>query len=216
MTNLLLGTLLILAAVASPQEKRPWALTVDERLALRANPQLAAQRTGTVKTLGVASAKSSTQWVDRFSGKDHPELFLPHEVFGQLVNMAFTGPPRANEIVREGFAPDVKRYGFPPDFWERLRVITAPYVADVNAMRDNLAGVRQQSGRSRQRAEQALALSHADVCRSRAEALAAVRNAFGHERVDRFLYEVIVTGMFHSEDRVADAALLRRAEGGCR
>ena len=217
MTHLLLRTLLTLATVAAaPAAKKPWALTIDERLSMRANSELAAERIGAVRRMATAGAKSSSQWVDQFNGKDHPELFFPHEVFKQLVEMAYAGPPRANEIVRSGFTPEVRRYGFPPDFWERLQVITAPHIADVNAARDNLAALRLQNGRARQRAEQALALSHADVCRSRADALAAARKAFGSERFDRFLYEVIVTGMFHSEDRVADPELLRRAEGGCR
>jgi len=217
MTHLLLGILLTLAtAAATPVEKKPWTLSVEERIALRADPKLAAERAGVTRQLQATAKTKSSVWVDDFNGKTHPELFLPHEVFRELVELAYTGPPRANQIIYEGFMPDAKRHGLPPDFWQRLQVITAAYVSDIHAVKDNLHSLRGQSGRVRQRTEAILALKHVDECRSRADALAAARKEFGSERFDRFMYEVIVAGMFHSEDRVADAAILRRMEGGCR
>jgi len=213
MTHLLLGLLL---ALATPDARHPWELSVDERIALRANAELAAERAGVARQLQATAKTKSSAWVDDFNGKTHPELFLPHEVFRELVELVYTGPPRANQIIYDGFMPDVKRHGLPPDFWERLQVITAAYVSDIHAVRDNLHSLRGQSGRARERTQAILKLKNADECRSRADALAAARKEFGSERFDRFMYEVIVAGMFHSEDRVADAAILRRMEGGCR
>jgi hypothetical protein len=194
-------------------------LTVEERIALRTNPQLAQERVleqRRVKASVLSKTSEVTPWVDEFVGKTHPELFLPHEVFREFINLAFKGPPRASQIVREGFAPEVRRHQLPADFWERLQSISAVYVADLWADGDLLAAVQQQSGNAKRRAEQALALKQTDVCRSRADALAAARREFGQERLDRFLYEVMAVNMFHSADRLLDAEQLRKAERGCR
>ena len=61
-----------------------------------------------------------------------------------------------------------------------------------------------------------LELKRTDVCRSRAEALAAARKAFGRERFDHFLYEYVAINMFEITDRLPTAEQLRQWEGGCR
>jgi hypothetical protein len=53
------------------------------------------------------------------------------------------------------------------------------------------------------------------MCAAAARRRLTPRNEFGRERFDRFLYEVVVTGMFHEGDRLADPELLRKTAGGC-
>jgi hypothetical protein len=191
-TVLLLVAIAIAGAAVAQTPKAPWALTVEERIALRTNADLA------------------------FDGKTHPELFLPHEVFRNLIQFAFAADPRTGEVVRRGYRSDVDRHGLPADFWDRLRSVSTIYISDAVAERDVGRSLHQLSGPARRRAEEALALKRVDLCRSQADALTAARREFGRERFDRFLYEVFAVDMFHASDRLLDPALLRRAEAGCR
>lgn len=222
MKQAVISLLLMLFAVPvlAQSAKKPWTLTVEERIALRTNAELARERVRRdsdrrVQTFSTPSSERSPI-VDAFDGKTHPELFLPYEVFRTLIGLAFVGSPRTGSVVRDGHMPDVRRHGLPADFWERLQSVSAVYVADDWALTDIAAAVRQQRGPARQRAEEALALKQTDLCRSRADALAAARLEFGRERFDRFLYEVFAVNMFSSADRLPDADLLRQAEEGCR
>lgn len=207
---------------AEQRAKPAWEWTVEERIAARTNPELARERARDGARRNPASTaavegKRRAPVVDNFNGKTHPELFLPHQVFDQLVKLAFTGDARASEIVQSGFASRVREHGLPNDFWERLRVISAVYVADENALTDALARVRRESGARRQRAEQTLAITRDQVCRSRADALAEARRVFGRERFDRFLYEAVAPGMFSTAFKtLPKAELLRKTEEGCR
>lgn len=200
--------------------KAAWQFTEDERIALRTNPALARERLSE-RHLGAPSKIRPTsadgqRWADSFNGRTHPELFLPHEVFSEFVNLAFGGDPRTRDIVRHGMVADIRKAGLPADFWERLEATIAFHLADVRAERDLLASRSKTSGSARERAEKSLELKRADVCRSRADALAAARNAFGRERFDRFLYEAVAINMFYSSDRLPTTTDLRRWEGGCR
>lgn len=217
--------LLLLAVIATlpliaQSPKEPWTLTLEERIALRTNPELARERVRRdsgrrVQTFSTPSSERSPT-VDAFDGKTHPELFLPHQVFDELVNLAFLGTPQMGQGVRKGRMPEVKRHGLPPDFWERLQSVSAIFIADSWAERDIGQGLHKLSGRARKRVEEALTLRQTDVCRSRADALAAARNEFGRERFDRFLYEVVAVHMFSVADRLPDPELFRQAAEGCR
>lgn len=218
-------TVMVLAAFAAavtavPQAPRePWKLTLDARIALRTNAVLARERVRQTARRQPSSASSENQpmpWVDKFNGQTHPELFLPYQVFDQLMRLAFLSDPQSAHVVRQGFVRDVKRHGLPSDFWERLRAVSSIFIGDVLARRDLAGSLRQQDGPARGRLEEALELKHNDICRSRADALAAARREFGPERFDRFLYEVIATNMFHAADRLPDPKLLRQLESGCR
>lgn len=208
--------LVVLLALLVAATKEPWALTVEERIALRSDPRLARERIGGGETKAASASSKPSPWVDRFNGKDHPELFLPHEVFDEFVTLGFSRDARSRQVAQEGFMPAVRQHGLPADFWLRVESLSAAFVADRRAELDLLRTVSRTTGQSRGRAEQALALKQQDVCRSRADALVAARDAFGRERFDRFLYEVMATKMFLSADKIPEPQLLRRLEGGCR
>jgi hypothetical protein len=203
------------AAAAEPAPRRSWEWTLEDRIALRTSAEAAQQRllVSGRRTKGVAkfaaNAKSATV-VDSFDGQTHPELFLPYQVFEELVKLSLLSDVRTSQLFREGLSPEVQRYGLPPDFWDRLRTISAIYTADVHAMRNAqlkvAANQKTDSVTDRYRA----------LCRSRAEALAAARAEFGRQRLDRFLYEVIAVNMFSTAFSLPDPALLRQAEEGCR
>jgi hypothetical protein len=168
------------------------------------------------QAVSAQTSSPTNRFVDAFEGKHHPELFLPHEVFDELIKLAFTGSPRASRIIQDGFKHDVKRIGLPSDFWERLHSLSTIYIADLGDLTDAGAGIRKLTGRGRERAEARLAARQVDLCRSRVDALDAARREFGRERFDRFLYEVIAVNMFYGADRLPYAELLQQAERGCR
>jgi len=205
---MLLLTVAVTIPVAAHQSaKEPWELQLEERVALRTNPELARRRIevgNRVQTSSMARRADGPAWVDRFDGKTHPELFLPHEVFDELLKLAFTGDPRMGQVVRNGLARQVERHGLPADFWNRLESVSTVYLADAWALRNPLP------------AEEALTLKQTDACRSRSDSLAAARNEFGRERFDRFLYEVIAVNMFSASDRIPARDSLLMIERGCR
>ncbi|HEX2062082.1 MAG TPA: hypothetical protein VHK90_15175, partial [Thermoanaerobaculia bacterium] len=198
----------------------PWTLTLDERIALRTNPELARERVRAARAAdGVRGAATNAQVrepADSFDGRSHPELFLPHEVFRSLISLAFQGPPRVNHNFRDSVQPELTRIGLPGDFWQKLESICLVHVADVAAEAEIGGSLATLSGGARTRAKQMLDLKQTDVCRSRADALAAARAEFGRERFDRFLYEVIAVHKFHVDDHPLNPAILRWVEGGCR
>lgn len=200
------------------ETKQAWEWTLEERIAHRTNVELARERVVAAKRTQTSSADNleRRRTVDAFDGKTHPELFLPHEVFEQLISMAFWRDPRSGQLIRDDLLPEIKRHGLPEDFWERLEAVSAVYNGDFWALKDIGAGVREQSGRRRRQAEEAMALKQADICRSGAEAFAAARIGFGRERFDRFLYEVIAVKMFYVAGRLPNPDALRKNEGGCR
>jgi hypothetical protein len=214
---------LLAAIITAPligQPKPAWTWTVQERIAFRTDSNLARERVRNDKRVqahGVPSGEPETQpWADQFNGQSHPELFLPHEVFDELVKLAFLGSPRTGQVVRKGFLPEIRRHGLPTDFWQQLESLSTFYFADYWAVSDLLRdSTRRQSGADRERAEESLVLKHTAACRSRAAALAAARKEFGSERFDRFLYDVIAVNMFSATDRLPDPELLRQAERGC-
>jgi len=216
-TMFLLAGIAMAPVVAQPPVK-PWTLTLEERIALRTNPELARQRTAIrSQTADGASVNSGLKSiVDDFDGKTHPELFLPHELFRELIGLAFLSPPRFSQVIREDLMPQVRQHGLPSDFWQRLQSLSAGNAADMRAVDDLNERIRQQGGRARERAQQALPFKNADACRSRAEALAAARNEFGRDAFDSFLYDVIAANMHHVADRLPEPELLRQAERGCR
>jgi hypothetical protein len=208
--------LLVLLALLVAAAKEPWALTVEERIALRSDPQLARERIRGGQTRAASTSSKPSPWVDRFNGKDHPELFLPHEVFDEFISLGFNRDARSRQNAQEGFRSEVRQHGLPADFWLRLESLSAAFIADRRAELDLLRTISRMTDQNRRRAEQALALKQRDVCRSRADALAAARDAFGRERFDRFLYEVMATKMFLSADKIPEPQLLRGLEEGCR
>jgi hypothetical protein len=209
----------VTASTVGLQPGKPaWQFTDEERIALRTNAALARQRVAerqqsrTAAQIHAASV-AGQQLADSFDGA-HAELFLPSEVFSDFVHLAFD--PQSRDTFRHFSAAEVRNAGLPPDFWKRLDGIIAFHVADVRAERDLLASRSKSSGPARERVAKALELKRTDVCRSRVEALAAARNAFGREHFDRFLYESVAINMFQITDRLSTAAQLRQWEGRCR
>jgi len=214
------GALLLIGAnaLAAPKtERRAWQLTVDERIALRADPIAANERVNASRQgLKVGPNQAAQERiVDSFTGKTNPELFLPHEVFDELMQLAFLLNPRMGDAFRKEMQPEILRYGFPPDFWEKLRNLSVIYMADVRQAYDN-PNARNLRNQTDQREREEFNRNYDVMCRSRADALAKAREVFGAEKFDRFLYEAIARNMFKTIFDREDINALRRASEGCR
>jgi hypothetical protein len=209
--------LLTLSVLGATAERKSWQWSVEERIALRTSPAAAKERVGEAKhgskvTTNQASGRAI---VDSFDGRTHPELFLPHEVFDELVTLAFAGSPRTRELMRESFSKNAAHYGLPATFLDELESMTSVYVADQHALRDLGSGYQAKTGVDQSRTDEAIVLKQRDVCSSGAQAFAAARKAFGKERLERFLYDVVAVHMVYAADRLPDAESLREIEGGC-
>lgn len=215
-TMLMVTVIGVLPAVYAQSPKRPWSLSLEERIALRTNRALAGERARGEGRVRANVREGAPPLADSFDGRTHPELFLPHQVFRSLMDMAFLGGAKRGEWIREAMRAEVQEHGLPPDFWERLRVVSAIHISDATAVNDIAASLRQLHGRARRQAEYELALKQADTCRTAADALAAARREFGAEHFDRFLYDAIAIHMFHAADQLPEAEDLRKIERGCR
>ncbi len=200
------ATVGIIPNLSAQTPKPPWAFTLEERIALRSNPQLARERVQ--KDKSVKTDAGATLPADSFDGRDHPELFLPHQVFRTLMSLAFVRGEPSGHLFRRALAPDVARLGLPGDFWERLQALSATHVRNESAVNDLMARAQHLDAEARK--------TLLDACRSGSEALAAAREEFGAEPFDRFLYEVIVVHMFHFTDELPTADDLRTAARACR
>jgi hypothetical protein len=148
-----------------------------------------------------------TSHADVISGRLHPELFLPHELFQQVVREAAFDPG-----FRLVCQPMVKAAGLPDDFWSRLETISESYINDLREQRSRAAD-RSVAGR-------ALAIAKStslerQTCHDRAVALRTARAAFG-PALDHFMYEYVGPGISIYLDEAPDESTLRSREGGCK
>lgn len=194
--------LLLIATLseAGSAGRRPWQWTVEERLALRFDPEhikarrLAQQaddpRAATDgSATGTAGRRVTIYGID---GARNPELFLPHELFDGLLT-GFTPDLELRARQRQSFARAIRAFGYDDaEFWRRLEVVSAEYVA------------LKYDGRADRTA----------LCRARHAALQAARNTFGG--FDVFLYTVIAPSARKAvTSEVDDAARLRDEAVGC-
>ena len=206
--------LLITSSVPGQAKKKaPWLWTLEERIAEITNRERARERVAE-RRAQEPQASHDPRVVDDFNGRAHPELFLPVEVFEQLLRLTFINDTPATQELRDAWMPQVTGHGLPADFWDRLETISAAYVAETRAVTELLRTEHQLLDAKRR--PDLLAARHDSVCRTRADALERARREFGRERFDRFLYEVIAVNMFSTYfDTPANPAALRRVEEGC-
>lgn len=195
--------LLLIATLsdAGATGRRPWQWTVEERLAVRFDPEhIKARRLAQLaddpraatdgSATGTAGRRVTIYGID---GARNPELFLPHELFDGLLT-GFTPDLELRARQRQSFARAIRAFGYDDaEFWRRLEVVSAEYVA-----------LKYGDGRADWTAR----------CRARHAALQAARNTFGG--FDVFLYTVIAPSARKVvTSDVDDAARLRDETAGC-
>lgn len=214
-----------LATPGSAQSPKPaWRWTLDERLAVINDPLAAAERLRVergrrVSTLAKTAPTANftpSDLGDFISGRDHPELLLPWQLFDNMMTMAFADDPEVRSDFREEMRPALASSGLPPDFWNRLESLSLAYLSDDRQLRDLHKRRVRDASVQRRIALQSHALENLK-CRDRAAAIAAARHDLG-EKFDQFLYVGIAPNMSSAVTHLGHitAAREHEIEGGCR
>jgi hypothetical protein len=236
--NILGSALLLFPVITSTQDLGPhatqsvrsreaWQLTDDERITARLDPEKIRQRMaahasamnrlhGSGASSGM-SMSSGQPLMFRIDGAENPELFLPFELFANLlrgVDMKLT--PNDRQMARAMLEPKIKTFGFEPEaFWTALGSSTTGYFK----ARDG-GGLTAASKRARTEATPSPSGpndGHIALCRGRLMALSSARDHFGRETFDRFLYTVVAPTLTvtSSPPGPDEGSGLRYLAGGC-
>ena len=211
--SLIFVTSVAIAEERSARARDAWEYRLEERLELRFDPGARAKR---VSEYGAKwGHPTSPSTIDRIDGQEHPELFLPHELFDSLIvdlERSAEGAKRRmwdNGLTKSGF--DVAT------FWDDLGAISDRYIASrrqLDRLRERLAVA--SGGRRDQILKEGELLMTA-ICRNRIDALEAARAHFGAAKFDRLLHGYIAprSGMSIPASPNYETEL-RALAGGCR
>lgn len=231
-----LATIFLSSAVAaqtadSSPRKPSWKLSLPERLAERLNPEA-------IKARAAAESAQQREWNKRFpdnkafaaekaeteraggelydsvSGRRNPELFLPSELFDDLLLRGFS-PGRDRRETRLLIEERAAALGFGRALWARLEKAATSYLA-LQHERDRHAREKLLLPASDESTMSAEALHW---CRVRAEALANAKADFGEEPLLRLLYLAVAPDhnrTYVVKDLAEHSRHLQYLEGGCR
>lgn len=213
---------------ALPQ-KPAWKWSIEERLAARFDPVAMAAREAEFEaeqeTLRKRWDLLAEEWAkmtgpppatENIDGSKTPELFLPVELFGMLLNR---GLPQEEWVGLQESRGRIEQraaaLGFGRDLWDRLDKVAAPYLKPLYSedRRRRLARASDQKQK-----EDTIRL-----CRLRAQAMETAKAEFGEEAFLRLLYEAVApdnqpTYILEGwpPDYHRHAEILRSWERGCR
>ena len=201
--------------------KEAWLWTDDERIAARLDPVKIRERAAThaarsFKRLGVSASLavgSGEQVSFRIDGAENPELFLPFELFGQLLRgVDWNAPAIDRDVERAILAPKIKSFGYEPGtFWAALGTVSKRYFEVRDGTQPSASNHAKPDAAQSPGPNDA----HITLCRERFTALAAARSYFGPEKFDRFLYQVVAPTLSSSSRFPDDVQGLRYMAGGC-
>ena len=214
----LAGLSILLAATVAAQTvhsaqvapKEAWQWTDEERLSSRFNPTAIAQRNAARHadsipgTTTAASIKStgSTSLEYFIDGRRDPALFMPHELFENLLR-AVGSDASVRARGRRVLDPGLKSLGFndTASFWADLEKDSKPFLV----LQAQLIAHDPH-------------FSDRELCAARAAALARVRKRVGSARFDQLLYTLIAPGLQYSQATSFPdpAARLRHEAEGCK
>jgi hypothetical protein len=183
----------------------------------------AAHETGAQGTIRAESstpataASSAEQLPTVIDGNRNPELFLPWELFDDLLREAYVGPSEARDVIRATFLERATRLSLPSDFWDKLAVAAASRLELIARERELLATRSAADPGSRRRLDAELDQIEGLLCGARIESLRKARVAFGEETFTRFLYVAVAPNLkYQMEPGTAGAKELRAGEEGCK
>ena len=203
----LLGAAPTTATAAIPAAKEPWHWSLDERLEAR----VAMARHA--KTLSASPGTLSARPTYTIRGASAPHLFLEWELFDALVESGFPERQADRANSRESFMARAAALGFGADFWQRFERAAAPF---LRVRRQDLEQAAREAGEAVPKVRSAR--DPLQFCRSRYDALVAVKDEFGEERFVRLLYSVVappISQTYLVEDESADTEQLRSISEGC-
>jgi len=196
-----------------------WEWDDNDRIAARMDAVAAAERvvrdekkrgvSGKVSSEGAEPLRDSRKAIDIIDGKHDPHLFLPFELFDQLVRLGFADDPLTSSAYRVSKEEQRRQLGLPPDMWERLESMVAPYRSDRTRERE----ITFSSLPAQERRSEAARISML-LCRDRYAALMEAEGQFGPS-FKRFLYTAVAPSMSAVVIIKPDPAQLSLVNGGC-
>lgn len=229
LSSALLGPLPTLAQPAGdvPEtkvpDKPPWEWTVEERIAVRTDPALIAQRMKEERAEARARGEELPEHWEVIQGIEHPELFFPDQLFNALLSLAFNPDREQRLVYRQVYTKRSKSLKIDPYFWRDLSILSAEVLArkheqlrKIQEREQKSTGEQAQSDRDGQ-VSQEVRQKQLEACAAKRDALEKAREVFGAEAFDRFLYEAVapsfgIAGNFGP----SSASAMRFRTGGCR
>jgi len=194
------------AAAQTPEGKRPWAWTTEQRLAARFDSVSIGQRKAAYGAQlpeasrgasdPVAGAEQRLEYV--IEGRRNPELFLPFELVRGLLDAGFDADMNRRALNRALYRDGIAALGVnEADFWSLLAT------SQERARRPHLATAVD---------------ADTVVCRVRVAVLDGMRQRFGRDVFDQFLYVTVApyTSLSSSTTNTHSGKMeLLREEAGC-
>jgi hypothetical protein len=168
------------AGSVSVGTSRPWLYSDDERITRRF-PAPAADP----HTRALSNVAGYSEAVD---GRQHPELFLPYELFDALLG-GLDVEQKSGHHVRALVDGKLTRFGYDPTaFWSTIRRVSAPYLTAKQESRGKHRGSMMITAAN---GSKILVPISQEACSARAIALVAARRELGGQDFDRFLYSAV-------------------------
>lgn len=214
-----MAAFLALPSLAAEREtrtpKQAWEYTDAERLEKRFDPaSIRARWFQHAEENSSARANSVPAGMDNVVvGRDHPELFMPFELFANLVWRGVVR--RGQDDWRAGFDEELRSITDPVAFWAAVETTSRPYIAMLRHEDEVVKQIRADW-----RPPEAAALESEAVqreqCAARAAALDAATKVLGRAVLHRTLYELIAPNMATFSPPEHDAAQVAYLAKGCR
>lgn len=207
--------------------KPAWQWTLEERLAKRFDPEAMRARVAAYAAeLDAHRDKSGKLWgeddipewmrhrtdVALIKGALNPELFLPRELFINLLMSAFPAEGYDTSEYKRMIEDRAAALGLGSDLWTRLRKVAA-HVLVLERKREKLARENPSAVIT-----EGTEMSADDIvlCRSQAQALAQAEAEFGKELFLRLLYQAVTPSLQTSDTLYEGTAEHKRyLERGC-
>lgn len=210
------GLVMSSASASERRQKAAWDWTDGERIAalldVGARAARLEARRGRHADVAVDTAvqMEDRKPVDAISGERDPHLFFEWELFDHLIAITYGDNLPAREAFREAKARDAKGlFEVPPDFWDRLGAVAAPFISDRQRERELLRSPMPDAQRNA-----ALEVLYDQLCRDRYAALQNAKEEFG-PAFRRFLYGPIARGLNTTSYAERDLEVVTHVARGC-
>jgi hypothetical protein len=189
-----------------------WWLSDDERIARRA--ALIEHRPGPHAPHANAAGRPIVSNRESINGAEHPELFLPYELFDELLWGLSTNSSR-KENARSLYDTGIRAFGYNVDrFWATLANAAHLYLMQSEPRRHKASTDFVSS-----RGNWTFVPIGREPCSARIAALEKARQLLGgRDFFDRFLYSVVAPRLHHASATMAPDLdeQLRFMAGGCK
>ncbi|MCU1230759.1 MAG: hypothetical protein JWO97_3643 [Acidobacteria bacterium] len=230
-TLLMMWTLPLFAADAGSARPKPaWQWTLEERLAKRYDPASLKDRITREATepFGIMSVPQGTianpsptaaRYPSIIVGARDPELFMPWELFDDVVRHAYSSDPASRAEIRAQIEQRAKQANFrlPDGFWAELGRTAKPWIDLGDRVQRAGRQLRLANPIETRELRHDLDQARDEACTVRFNAFNAVREHFGANWIAQFLYETVAPDVTLIRAAGADDPVqVLSFEGGCR